>query len=89
VKPPAKPSDAHWLQSVFENSSLGIARLDRAARIVDANVAFERFFGRKHADLSGRADPSNDELRDDACGRRTALLGVKMPDAIGPNDFRT
>jgi diguanylate cyclase (GGDEF)-like protein/PAS domain S-box-containing protein len=55
VKPPTKPSDGHWLQSVFENSSLGIARLDRAARIVDANVAFERFFGRKHADLSGRA----------------------------------
>jgi PAS domain S-box-containing protein len=43
------------LRAVFEHSALGIARLDRRARIVDANEAFERFFGRALADLSGRA----------------------------------
>lgn len=46
---------AHWLQAVFEHSALGIARLDRSARIVDVNGAFERFFGRNQCDLSGRA----------------------------------
>jgi diguanylate cyclase (GGDEF)-like protein/PAS domain S-box-containing protein len=46
-----------WLRAVFEHSALGIARLDRHARIVDANSAFERFFGQSLAELSGRALP--------------------------------
>jgi diguanylate cyclase (GGDEF)-like protein/PAS domain S-box-containing protein len=46
-----------WLRAVFEHSALGIARLDKHARIVDANLAFERFFGRSLADLTGRALP--------------------------------
>ena len=41
-----------WLRAVFEHSALGIARLDRHARIVDANTAFERFFGQSLADHS-------------------------------------
>lgn len=52
---PARLDQPHWLQAVFDRSSLGIAKLDRSARIVDANTAFERFFGRAMADLSGRA----------------------------------
>ena len=51
----ATPRDqALWLRAVFEHSALGIARLDRHARIVDANEAFEHFFGRSLAELSGR-----------------------------------
>jgi diguanylate cyclase (GGDEF)-like protein/PAS domain S-box-containing protein len=55
AKPPVAQDQAHWLQAVFEHSSLGIARLDRAARIVDVNAAFERFFGRERGELAGRA----------------------------------
>jgi len=43
------------LRAVFEHSSLGIARLDRNARILDANAAFERFLGLELSDLRGRA----------------------------------
>ena len=43
------------MRAVFEHSALGIARLDAHARIVDANSAFEQFFGRRMAELSGRA----------------------------------
>ena len=45
----------HWLQSVFEHSSLGIARLDRSARIVEVNGAFEQLLGRYASDLAGHA----------------------------------
>lgn len=55
VKPAVDRDQAHWLQAVFDHSALGIARLDRSARIVDVNGAFERFFGRNRGDLSGRA----------------------------------
>ena len=48
------PEHAHWLQAVFEHSALGIARLDRTAHILDANIAFERFFGRGLRELAGR-----------------------------------
>ena len=52
----ATPRDqALWLRAVFEHSALGIARLDRHARIIDANEAFEHFFGRSLGELSGRA----------------------------------
>jgi diguanylate cyclase (GGDEF)-like protein/PAS domain S-box-containing protein len=44
-----------WLRAVFEHSALGIARLDRNARILDANAAFERFFARPLRDLKGRS----------------------------------
>ena len=54
-KPAVDQGQGHWLQSVFEHSALGIARLDRSARIVDVNGAFERFFGRNRVDLPGRA----------------------------------
>ena len=54
----ASPRDQEpWLRAVFEHSALGIARLDKHARIVDANQAFERFFGQPVADLTGRALP--------------------------------
>jgi diguanylate cyclase (GGDEF)-like protein/PAS domain S-box-containing protein len=46
-----------WLRAVFEHSALGIARLDRHGRIVDANHAFERFFGQSLVDMAGRALP--------------------------------
>jgi diguanylate cyclase (GGDEF)-like protein/PAS domain S-box-containing protein len=55
AKPATSRDQALWLRAVFEHSALGIARLDRHARIVDANEAFERFFGRALADLTGRA----------------------------------
>ena len=55
AKPVANQDQAHWLQAVFEHSALGIARLDRSARILNVNGAFERFFGRNAGDLSGRA----------------------------------
>ena len=52
---PSPPQDqALWLRAVFEHSALGIARLDKSARILDANVAFERFFGRALPDLCRR-----------------------------------
>ena len=52
---PSTPQDqALWLRAVFEHSALGIARLDKSARILDANVAFERFFGRTLPDLCRR-----------------------------------
>jgi diguanylate cyclase (GGDEF)-like protein/PAS domain S-box-containing protein len=44
-----------WLRAVFEHSALGIARLDRNARILDANAAFERFLDRALSDLSGHS----------------------------------
>jgi diguanylate cyclase (GGDEF)-like protein/PAS domain S-box-containing protein len=44
-----------WLRAVFEHSALGIARLDRNARILDANIAFEQFFGRALSGLSGHS----------------------------------
>src|SRR6188474_761469 len=46
---------AHWLQSVFEHSSLGIAKLDRVARVVETNEAFEGLLGRTAAELSGHS----------------------------------
>ena len=54
-KPAPRQDAAHWLQAVFEHSALGIARLDRSARIVAANAAFERLFGTTIGGLSGRA----------------------------------
>ena len=57
--PRAKPAPADdqslWLHAVFQHSALGIARLDRNARILDANAAFERFFDRSLADLRHRS----------------------------------
>jgi diguanylate cyclase (GGDEF)-like protein/PAS domain S-box-containing protein len=44
-----------WLQAVFHHSALGIARLDRSARILDANAAFERFFDRPLCDVKNRS----------------------------------
>ncbi|HEX6941817.1 MAG TPA: EAL domain-containing protein, partial [Gemmatimonadaceae bacterium] len=55
AKPATTQDQAHWLQAIFEHSALGIARLDRSARIADVNNAFERFFGRNRSALSGRA----------------------------------
>jgi diguanylate cyclase (GGDEF)-like protein/PAS domain S-box-containing protein len=59
VKQAARPAEGqdqcHWLQAVFEHSALGIARLDKSARIMATNAAFERLFGRAAADLRGRA----------------------------------
>ena len=52
-KPAPQNEPAHWLQSVFEHSSLGIAKLDRSARIVEANVAIEQLLGR--SELAGHA----------------------------------
>ena len=53
---PASPQDqAVWLRAVFEQSALGIARLDRNARILDANAAFGQFFGRELPELSGHS----------------------------------
>jgi diguanylate cyclase (GGDEF)-like protein/PAS domain S-box-containing protein len=54
-KPAPKNGQAHWLQSVFEHSSLGIAKLDRAARFIEANTAIERLLGRSGVDLTGHA----------------------------------
>jgi diguanylate cyclase (GGDEF)-like protein/PAS domain S-box-containing protein len=51
----SSPAQGHWLQAVFEHSALGIAKLDSAARITEANVAWERFFGRALHDLADRA----------------------------------
>src|SRR5262245_24094664 len=52
--PPALKDHARWLRSVFEHSALGIARLDNSARILDANAAFEHFFGRRMPELCRR-----------------------------------
>jgi diguanylate cyclase (GGDEF)-like protein/PAS domain S-box-containing protein len=54
-KPAADSGRGHWLQSVFEHSSLGIALLDRSARIVQANAAFEQLIGRRAGELAGHA----------------------------------
>lgn len=53
--PATSASQALWLRAVFEHSALGIARLDRNARILDANAAFEQFFDRSVKDLSGHS----------------------------------
>ena len=60
-RPPAPRSKAvpaddqsQWLRAVFQHSALGIARLDRNARVLDANAAFERFFDRSLAERKGR-----------------------------------
>ena len=55
AKPSTRQEPAHWLQAVFEHSALGVARLDRSARVVDGNTAFERLLGRDLRDLTGRA----------------------------------
>ena len=52
---PTRGSQKHWLQSVFEHSPLGIARLDRSARIVEANAAIEQMLGRAAGELAGHA----------------------------------
>ena len=54
-KPAADRGPGHWLQSVFEHSSLGIALLDPAARIIEANAAFEQLLGRRADELAGHA----------------------------------
>jgi diguanylate cyclase (GGDEF)-like protein/PAS domain S-box-containing protein len=53
--PAASDDQSLWLRAVFDHSALGIARLDRGARIVNANAAFQRFFDRGLSDLSGRS----------------------------------
>src|SRR5688572_29192309 len=50
----APQDQALWLRAVFEHSALGIARLDKNARILDVNAAFERFFGRGLRELCRR-----------------------------------
>jgi diguanylate cyclase (GGDEF)-like protein/PAS domain S-box-containing protein len=52
-RPAAASAQAHWLQSVFEHSSLGIAKLDRTARVVEANEAFELLLGRTVTSMAG------------------------------------
>jgi len=52
-KPAPESAQAHWLQSVFEHSSLGIAKLDRSARVVETNAAFEQMLGRAATSLAG------------------------------------
>jgi len=54
AQPKAPQDQALWLRAVFEHSALGIARLDKSARILDANSAFERFFGRNLRELCRR-----------------------------------
>jgi diguanylate cyclase (GGDEF)-like protein/PAS domain S-box-containing protein len=51
----ARRTASHWLQSVFEHSSLGIALLDRSAHIVEANAAFSDLLGRNSDDLAGHS----------------------------------
>ena len=53
-KPVPADDQSQWLRAVFQHSALGIARLDRNARVLDANAAFERFFDRSLAELKGR-----------------------------------
>ena len=55
TKPAADHGQGHWLQSVFQHSSLGIARLDRDSRIVEANEAFQQLIGRHAGELAGHA----------------------------------
>jgi diguanylate cyclase (GGDEF)-like protein/PAS domain S-box-containing protein len=55
ARPLPESSQAHWLQSVFEHSSLGIAKLDRGARVLEANAAFEDLLGRFVGDLAGHS----------------------------------
>ncbi|HEX6314206.1 MAG TPA: EAL domain-containing protein [Gemmatimonadaceae bacterium] len=43
------------MRAVFEHAALGIAKLDRDARFVDANTAFQHFLGCDLSRLSGRA----------------------------------
>lgn len=52
-RPAPESAEAHWLQSVFEHSSLGIAKLDRVARVVEANAAFELLLGRTATSMAG------------------------------------
>jgi diguanylate cyclase (GGDEF)-like protein/PAS domain S-box-containing protein len=51
----SRSGPSHWMHSVFEHSSLGIAKLDRSARIVEANAAIEQLLGRSAGDLAGHA----------------------------------
>ena len=79
--PTTTPSDkASWLRAVFEHSALGIARLDRHSRILDANTAFERFFDRALQDLSGHS------LREFAVAEDSEAIVTLVAEALAGTD---
>jgi diguanylate cyclase (GGDEF)-like protein/PAS domain S-box-containing protein len=75
------------LKVVFDRSGLGLGRLDASGRILEANEAFSRFFGRSLTDLRGR---SLTELAvADAADETDSLVGeASQPSGQATRDIR-